>query len=424
MKLIVHGAANEVGRSCIELVTDDSTRFLLDAGIKLSETGTEFPLTVENPSGISAVFVSHAHLDHTGYLPLLDHNGMKCPIFATSPTKALTKILLADAFKIGRLKHQPLGYEEENIEKALSFTRRIKIDDEGSIGKAKFEYFDAGHIPGSSYIHVQVDGKRILYTGDINTNETRLLNGAETDYPKDVDVLITEATYGDREHPPRQNTEKEFLNEAEETIEKGGSVLVPVFAVGRAQEIMLLLSKENLGVPVYLDGMAKEATELLLNYPKSIKNAAELRDAYEKVRFVKGSIQRKNIANKQGIFVTTSGMVTGGPVMDYLSKLGTDPRNSILLTGYQGEHTNGRMLLETGSVFIDGWKTKISANYKQFDFSAHAGQNDLKKLIKGVNPGKLVFNHGDPGAINALHEWADIVDIRSYAPKIGDKITF
>lgn len=424
MRLIIRGAAKEVGRSCMELVMDDGSRFLLDAGIKLSEAGTEFPLQVDNPSGISAVFLSHAHLDHTGYLPLLDHNGMKCPIFATSTTKILTKILLEDAFKIGRLKHQALGYEEEDIEKAMNFMRRIKIDEEGSIGKLKFEFFDAGHIPGSSYILIEAENKKIVYTGDINTNETRLLKEAESPLPQDIDVLITEATYGDRDHPPRQQTEKEFLKEIGETIARGGSVLVPVFAVGRAQEIMLLLSKENLGIPVYLDGMAKEATELILDFPKSVKNAAELRDAYEKTRFVKGGIQRKNIVKSQGIFITTSGMVTGGPVIDYLKHMCAEPRNSILLTGYQGEHTNGRMLMENGHVFIDGWRTKVNANYKQYDFSAHAGQSGLKKMVKDMNPQKIVLNHGDPAAINAMHEWADMVDIVSYAPNIGDKITF
>src|SRR3989344_2260359 len=106
MKIIVHGAAREVGRSCIEVITENRKRFLLDAGVKLSEHGTEFPTAIENPSEMAAVFLSHAHLDHNGYLPMLDHQGMKCPIFATEATKELTKIILEDAFKIGRLKHE------------------------------------------------------------------------------------------------------------------------------------------------------------------------------------------------------------------------------------------------------------------------------------------------------------------------------
>lgn len=424
MKFIIHGAAREVGRSCIELITDTNKRFLLDAGVKLSEQGTEFPMPIQNPSEISAVFLSHAHLDHNGYLPMLDHQGMKCPIFATAATKALTKIILSDAFKIGRLRHEPLGYEEGDIEKAIGFTRRVKIDEKGKIDNLKFEYFDAGHIPGAASILLEADGKKIFYTGDINHNETRLLNMAEKGYmDHDIDVLITEATYGNREHANRQQTEKEFLAEIEETVERGGSALVPVFAVGRAQEIMLVLSKTDFGVPIYLDGMAKEATDLILDFPKTIKNAEELRKAYSKVRLVKGRIQRKNIAKGQGIFITTSGMMTGGPVIDYAKEMFNDPRSSILMTGYQGMHTNGRMLLDTGYIFIDGWKTKVTCKVRQFDFSAHSGQSGLRKMIKEMVPKQIIINHGDEAAAEDMHEWAQALDIKSINPMLGEKIT-
>lgn len=422
MKIIVHGAAKEVGRSCFEFITLDNSRFLLDAGIKLSEHGTEFPSPVKNPSEISCAFISHAHLDHTGYLPFLDHSGMKCPIISTAAAKALTKILLVDAFKIGRLKHEHLGYEKEDIDKAINFIKRVKIDEKGSINKIKFEYFDAGHIPGSAAVLVEADGKRILYTGDINTTETRLLKPAETDYPESIGVMITEATYGDRDHPNRQLAEKEFLQEIEETIERGGSAIVPVFAVGRAQEIMLMLNTANFGVPVYLDGMAKEATDIILDFPKSVKNADELMAAYKNVRLVRGQTQRRSLAKSQAIFITTSGMLTGGPVMDYLKQMYSNPRDSILLTGYQGEHTNGRMLMEERCVFIDGWRTKVSCNVKQFDFSAHSGQSDLRKLIKQVSPERLIITHGDPAAVKSMQEWADTLDINAYAPELGESI--
>lgn len=423
MKLIMHGAAKEVGRSCLEFITADKTRFLFDAGIKLSEHGTEFPVKIDNPAGISAAFISHAHLDHTGYLPTLDHDGMRCPIFATAATKAITKILLIDSFKIGRLKYENLGYGKEDIAKVLNFMRRVKVDEKGSINNIKFKYFDAGHIPGSASVLVKADNKKILYTGDINTNETRLLKPAKTTYLKEgIDVLITEATYGDRNHENRQQTEKQFLSEVEETIERGGSVIVPVFAVGRAQEIIMLLNSMNFGVPVCLDGMAKKATQIMLDSPRALNDARKLRNAFNRVKIVKGSIQRKNIEKRQGIFVTTSGMLTGGPIMDYLKHMCHDPENSILLTGYQAAHTNGRILLEQGHIYIDGWKTKVKSNVKQFDFSAHSGQTDLKKLIKQTNPEKLIINHGDPGAVENLHEWAHMMDINSYAPDLGDKI--
>jgi len=119
MRLIQHGAGKEVGRSCIEVITKENIRFLFDAGVKLSEEGTEYPKDINDPAGISAVFISHAHLDHVGYLPMLDHNGMRCPIFATATTKEYTKLLLADAFKIGMMKHESLGYVKEDIAKVV-----------------------------------------------------------------------------------------------------------------------------------------------------------------------------------------------------------------------------------------------------------------------------------------------------------------
>ncbi|MFO8015641.1 MAG: MBL fold metallo-hydrolase [Candidatus Woesearchaeota archaeon] len=423
MKFIIHGAAKEVGRSCIECITGKNTRFLFDAGIKLSEEGTEFPARISDPKGIDAVFISHAHLDHTGYLPSLDHKGMKCPIFSTAATKSLTKLLLIDAFKIGQLKHEHLGYVREDITKTMGFMRRAKTDSKGSIKDVKFRYFNAGHIPGSASIVAEADGKKVLYTGDINTQDTRLLKRADTSYSKeDIDVMITEATYGNREHPDRKRTEKAFLDEIEETLERGGSPLIPVFAVGRAQEIMLILNKYDFGVPVYLDGMARKATRIILDSPRSSGNPSQLRSAYDNVKPVKGRIQRKSVEKKQAIYLTTSGMLTGGPVIDYLKHMADEPRHSVLLTGYQVRHTNGRNLLRNGRVFLDGAERRVRCNVRQFDFSAHSDKPRLKKLIKEVNPRKLVINHGDPDAVESMREWAEALDIETYAPEMGGKI--
>jgi len=271
MKLTFHGAAQEVGRSCIEVETERSTRILLDAGLKLTTDLNEFPVGMTNLSEIDAVLLSHAHLDHTGALPLLDHQGLYCPVYSTAMTKKLTKLLLEDAYKIGKLKHEQLGYFEEDIQKILNCVKRIKQRESGKILDVNFTFYSAGHIPGSSSILVHADEKTLLYTGDINLAESQLMNGADISFGK-VDVLITESTYGDREHPPRKKVEKEFLDKVSETIGKGGSVLIPCFAVGRAQEIMLLLSELNLRVPIYLDGMAKKVTRLILQEPQSIKD--------------------------------------------------------------------------------------------------------------------------------------------------------
>lgn len=420
MKLTFHGAAKEVGRSCVE-VNADRKKCFLDFGLKLTEQGTEYPVNLQNLSSTDAVFISHAHLDHTGALPLGDAQGLQCPIIATACTKEITKLLLKDAFKIGKITHQHLGYREEDIYKALSFMKRVQLKEEGTINGIEYEYFDAGHIPGSATIKLNIGGKKILYTGDINSQETRLLRPAQTDYGE-VDTMIIESTYGDRPHPPRDKEEINFIKGIKQTLDNNGSALVPVFAVGRAQEILLILAKEKFGVPLYIDGMSVTATNIALNYPDALKTPDKLKSAFNKAKIVHGFKERKNLTDEQGIFLTTSGMLTGGPVISYLKKMYSNPDNSILLTGYQGEHTNGRLLLEKKQVFLDGWKTAVKCNVQKFDFSAHAGQEELKQLIRKTNPQKVIFNHGETESENTMSEWANAKGFDAYTPDLGDTI--
>ncbi|HLC67116.1 MAG TPA: MBL fold metallo-hydrolase [Candidatus Nanoarchaeia archaeon] len=426
MKLIVHGAGQEVGRSCFQLQTKGG-KFLLDGGLKLSQHGAEFPVCIgpEDIQALDAIFLSHAHLDHSGALPLFDAWGLRAPIFATKPTKALAEVLLLDAFQIGRLHHEHLGYEKFDVEKVLSFMQKIQWRNEGTLKGLNYQFYDAGHIPGSSTIQLEAEDKRLVYTGDIRNTDSRLMQAADTQYEMPVDVLITESTYGDREHPPRAKTEKEFLASVGRTLARGGSALVPVFGVGRAQELLLLLATQDFGIPVYVDGMAKGVTEMLFEFGKSIRSVAELQKAYKSARPIKGHIQRNSflLQGKQGIFLTTSGMLTGGPAMDYLKVLGMSQRNSILLTGYQEEHTNGRMLLEEQQAYIDGWKAMIKADVQQFDFSAHAGQSDLRRLIRQTNPHRIIAVHGDPSAAQSIVDWAQAIGIPASAPKNGEFLT-
>ncbi|MFC1752406.1 MBL fold metallo-hydrolase [Thermoproteota archaeon] len=428
MDLKFHGGAKEVGRSCIEVITGAKNRYILDAGIKLSEHGTEYPTAVSEPENIKAAFISHAHLDHTGYLPALDNQGMKCPIFCTPATKATSRMLLRDAFKIGRLKHEHLGYQEQNIAKTMDWMRKIRVHEKGSVSDVNFELMSAGHIPGSVSVLLETkerEKKRLFYTGDINTTDTRLLKKAEISYRDigEIDMLITEATYGNRDHPNREKQEKEFIDSVTSTVDNGGSVIIPVFAEGRAQEILLLMNRAKIaGVPIYLDGMSREATRIILQFPKSTRDSKKLNSAFRKVKQVKGRIQRNKIVQDQGIFITTSGMLTGGPVITYLDALCQDKHNSILLTGYQADHTNGRMLLEQGIVFIDGWKTKVNSYVKHFDFSAHSGRIQLKEMIKKINPHSIAIQHGDSKACASLAEWADVMGFKAHVPDINERI--
>ncbi len=417
-ELRFHGGAREVGRSCIQVI-GESCRLLLDCGVKITSKDSEYPIEMDDLEDITAVFISHAHLDHTGALPYYDHNGLSCPIFATQGTRNLTKLLLKDAFKIGRINHTKLGYDELDIKKVLKCINRIKIDAEGEYKGIRYQFFDAGHIPGSAAVMVEVDGKKILYTGDINTDETRLLYPAEASFPEDIDVMICESTYGDRDHPNRMKVENDFIESVEKVLVEGGSVLVPCFAVGRSQELLLLLARKNFRFPVYIDGMGVEAAEIMLENAEDLKDDDVLFDALKSVIVVKGSGMRRKAVTNPSVIITTSGMLSGGPVVNYLRDMHDDPKHAVFLTGYQAEGTNGRMLMEKGSVIIDGATTKVHCQVKQFDFSAHAGMSQLKSLVRQVRPNQIFFVHGDEKSVRNLVEWASALGMDAYAPLLG-----
>src|SRR3989338_5823585 len=198
MKFKFHGAAKEVGRSCIELsfYSGKTNRFLMDCGIKIEPGYLDHPSRISNAEEIEAVFLSHAHLDHTGHLPNLIHEGLNCPIYCTAATKETAKILLEDAHKIDMSEHRHPGYDKEDIEEVLKLMRDVKFRQDMSISNTRFRFYDAGHIPGSSSIMLSGGGKKILYTGDIQLRDSLLQKGADTNYGEKIDILIIESTYG------------------------------------------------------------------------------------------------------------------------------------------------------------------------------------------------------------------------------------
>lgn len=420
LKLILHGAAQEVGRSCVE-IKDKGMRFFFDAGLKIGAEESHYPKIPKGLGNVGGVFLSHCHLDHSGALPYLYHLGLKSRVFCTSITKDITKILLKDSWKVGRIKHMVPEYEKRDINKILRNFEIINYKEPDYIDGARFEYFDAGHIPGAASPYLEFNGKKILYSGDINTETTRLVDKAKIPV-KDVDVFVVETTYGDRDHPERYTQEVGLLDNVQEALDNGGKALIPTFAVGRAQEVLMILADRNFNVPIYLDGMSKRITEDYLAKPEFLRDDELLNRALRKVRFVTGWKERQEIVKEQAIFVTTSGMMDGGPVIDYLTHLWFEENTKILLTGFQTHGTNGRLLLEKGKVKLDKETVKVKCDYKNFDFSSHCGMKELKKLIKQVNPKKLILNHGDPSSIKNLLEWAKQEGFDVAAPEINEVI--
>ncbi len=411
MKLTFHGSAGEVGRSCIELSVpagDHEERFLLDAGFKVHDGEPELPLTVSDISGIKGVLITHSHMDHIGALPYFHHQGMSAPLFMTGMTKKLSRIMLNDSLHLELLRHHHPAYDDFDVKDVLRSTKEMKYFHLTRFGALEFEYIPSGHIPGSSMIMLKSGDQTILYSGDINDEDTHLIHGMRTEFLKrhDVDVLICESTYGGREHKSRKSEQRRLISRVKKTLQQGGSVLMPAFAIGRAQEILMLLDEAGIDVPIYLDGMAKTVADLLVGKDLHIRNYEALEKALSRVKYVNGQKRRQTLLREQCVIVTTSGMVTGGPVMEYIKHLWHDPKSAILLTGFQAKGTNGRMLKESGEAVVDGKLVRFKCSIEDFDLSGHAGSKGLLKLIRKTNPSILVLNHGDPEALSALSKLA------------------
>ena len=397
------GGAGEVGRSGI--LVDNGYRVLLDYGIKIHNE-TEYPLKVKG--GLDAVVISHAHLDHSGFLPAIyDHYA--CPFFATYPTALLAELLIKDSIKI----QERIPFRSSSYKRAFKHYSPLEYNTGFDVEGAKLTLYDAGHITGSSLVKLEM-GKALLYTGDFKLEPTRMEKGA--DIPK-ADILITETTYSEREHPPRKELEKRLSAEVRRTLENGGNALLPSFAVGRSQELLQILYDLNNEATVYVDGMAKTASELVRQCPRFVKNFKEYEASLGWAEFVDSREQRAKALKEPSVIITTAGMLEGGPVFNYLLNLNS--KSKIIMTGYCVENTNGWHLLNKGLVYVKGKPKPIETPVEYMDFSAHAGRGDLLELIKRASPERIFCVHGDH--TEQFAEELKGMGFDASAPKIGDK---
>ncbi len=414
MKLTLLGGAAEVGRSAV-LIETENKRFLMDYGIKIEEFGpAELPLVPHK--SVHEVVISHAHLDHIGFLPMVYEKDI-VPWHATPPTNALAELLIADAMKVTKLNGFENPYTLESFKRAMENFSPVDYGETVQMKCGpKLTMHDAGHILGAAICEFEFEKKKVVYTGDFNTSETRMHTGAS--FAEDIDILITESTYSEKEHPNRGEEEKKLAKNAKKALDKGGMALVPVFGVGRAQEVLLIMHEYFPDVPIYLDGMAVKATDICLRYPEYIKDPKKLHDAMHDAIVVKKPNQRQKAAKGGAIVISPAGMLNGGNALWYLGNM---PENSsVSLTGYCAEGTNAWMLLNKGSILDQGREKKMNCYVEQVDLSAHAGRKDLWNLIKRTTPELVVSMHGD-----SCFKFVDELELEGFtaiAPRIGETI--
>ncbi len=416
------GACQEVGRSAFLL--DFGEKFLLDYGVKLEPDTIEYPIEINQ--NIKAVILSHAHLDHSGLLPYF-YETSKVLSFMTKPTLELADILWADSLKIAKFEGIDAKFSEAEIRLTHNYNfimpYRKKVDVSENVS---LELFDAGHILGSSLVKLTHKDKAFLYTGDFRIGRTQLHQGADTDFGN-IDYLMLESTYGDRNHPNREETERRFCESVQDTVDAGGWAIVPAFAVGRSQEIVDILTKYNITAEIFLDGMSQKVSRVYLENSGLIKDSKGLRRGLEQVTWVKNNGVRKNAMKKPSVIITTSGMMQGGPVMGYVEKMYNDPKSKIHLTGYQVETTPGRELIEKGVLPV-GEKSKlvkVNCKVEKYDFSAHASQDELITMVKRASPKEIFMVHGDKDTMPIFAKKIfDETGIKATTPIAGKKINF
>ena len=452
VRITTLGCCREVGRAAFVLSTPE-TRILIDCGDKPGAEGEVPYLQVPEGLGtgaatIDAVVLTHAHLDHSALLPLLYKYGYDGPVYTTEPTRDLMGLLQLDYLDVAAKEGRTPPYESEQVRETIKHTIPLEFGDVTDIAPdVKITFHNAGHILGSAVTHFHIgDGLyNVAFSGDIHYEDTRLFNGAVNDFPR-VETLVLESTYGGRNdyQTDQADSERALKRVINETYEDGGKVVIPAFAVGRSQEIMLVLEEamregDIPSMPVHLDGMIWEATAIHTTYPEYLRDDLRNRIFHEDENpFLAeefnhidgGEDERQDVADgDQCIVLSTSGMVEGGPIMSWLRHLGPDPDSTLVFVGYQAQGTLGRRI-QNGwdEIPVSDWGNggrgdtlSLEMGVETVDgFSGHADRQGLENFVKTMNPRpeKVLCVHGDERSVQDLssalyHDY----NMRTFAPK-------
>ena len=446
VRLTFLGGARQVGRSCLFLQTPES-RLILDCGINVASEQEPFPM-LDAPEfkidELDAVVVTHSHLDHSGFIPYLFKYGYRGPVYCTAPTRDVMSLLMLDYVKIMKSENREAIYSIDDVKEMVKHTVTIDWEEVNDITPdVRMTFYNSGHILGSSMVHLHIGNglHNFLYTGDMKFGRTVMLEPAHTHFPR-LETMCIESTYGGKQNilPPQHEQDQLLQNIVKETVKRGGKVLMPVLGTGRAQEMMILIenairNKDLQEIPVYVDGMVWDITAIHTAYPEYL-NSHLRKMIFHKdqnpflskiFRRVGSAKERMQVIEQEGpcVIIATSGMLVGGPSVEYLRHFADNPKNSLVFSSYQGEGSLGNRILhgERELVFRDGQKTEVTPLKMEVCRIEITDHSDRKQLMNFVfkctpRPKKVIVNHGEKSRVldlaSSLHK---VGRIETLAPK-------
>ncbi|MFH1751803.1 MAG: beta-CASP ribonuclease aCPSF1 [archaeon] len=421
IRMTALGGYREVGRSST-LIETDQTKVLLDCGINVAMPDETYPYLdiLRMPmSELDAVIVSHAHIDHSGMVPYLFKAGYKGPVYCTKPTRELMALLQFDSINLAVQEGKEPPYNETDVKEMVKHCITRDYREVTDIAPdIRLTLHNASHILGSTSVHLHIgEGTHnFVYTGDIKYGFTRLFNNADSNFPR-LETLLIESTYGGNHSlmPLHQKAEEMLLKTINETFEKGGNVLIPVFAVGRGQEVMLSIEdfyrkKMIPEAQVFIDGMTKEASAIHTAYPEFLRKQVQRRILQNDSPFssslfkeVNAGDREKVLDNSNIIVIASSGMLTGGASLHYFNKMCENENNTLIMVGYMGAGSLGRKLqggLRTVPVTTNGKTRALNVKMRLETvegFSGHCSREQLLSYIRSLKPKpkKVIVNHGE-----------------------------
>lgn len=449
MDITFCGGAREVGASCY-LIKLDGKNILLDCGIRMkgSDNLPDFRL-IQEEGGVDVIIVSHAHLDHSGALPVISREYPGARIYMTHASKALLRVLLYDSLKIMERAEADIPiYAEKHVVEMLD--RVVCYSPQYSFKAIpgediKVTFYNAGHIAGAALVYIQADEGTILFTGDYSVTDQNTVIGCSVPQLR-PDVMISESTYGDKLHSNRDIEEERLIAAVKEVIEKKGKILIPAFALGRAQEIILILrrainKKQLPQFKIYIDGMIRAINRIYKLNPNYLQSNLARKifrgnDIFydENIIEVTDNEMREEIVDSDGplCIISSSGMLKGGPSSYYAEKLLDQEENFIAITGYQDEEAPGRDIVdllesdeEDREIVLNSKRLSVECQFGKYGLSAHADKGQLIGLIHRVSPRRIFLVHGDQKVIDELAlEMSQDIRGRVYVPDNGESYSF